>query len=107
MSYKPLPKYLEVRKSDINGQGIFATESIAGGTCLGVSHIDIDAGNPDYIIRTPLGGFYNHSDTPNCDKCSEVFGNGAKAGMRYWYIVANRNIEKDEEITVRYTFYTI
>ena len=63
--YKPLPNYLTIRVSGIEGLGLFATEKIEQGTNFGVCHIP----NEDYengYIRTPLGGFINHSDIPNC-----------------------------------------
>ena len=62
--YKPLPDSLTIKSSDISGLGLFATEGIGQGTNLGTTHIKIK----DEIIRTPLGGFINHSNTPNCAK---------------------------------------
>ena len=41
--------------------GLFAKSKILKDKSLGLSHINIDG----EIIRTPLGGFYNHSETPN------------------------------------------
>ena len=61
--YKPLPKNLTIQKSAIEGLGLFATADIPKKTSLGLSHIKV---NGEYI-RTPLGGFYNHSDNPNCE----------------------------------------
>jgi len=62
--YNPLPKELRLGFSDIHDIGIFAKEGIGQGTNLGMSHIEID----DTLIRTPLGGFINHSDDANCVK---------------------------------------
>ena len=56
--YKPLPKQLRLGFSDIHDIGIFAKEGIAQGTNLGMTHIKV----ADHLIRTPLGGFLNHSD---------------------------------------------
>ena len=50
--------------SPIAGQGIFTMSEIPSGTELGMSHIVVD----EEIYRTPLGGFINHSDNPNCEK---------------------------------------
>jgi len=63
--YRPLPDFLEIKPSEIEGNGIFTDVVLFQGTQLGLSHIyDVDF--PDNLIRTPLGGFINHSDTPNC-----------------------------------------
>ena len=64
MTYRPLLDSLTIGKSNIEGFGIFATKDIPKNTKLGLSHIRVD----DLMVRTPLGGFYNHSDTPNCEK---------------------------------------
>ena len=37
--YKPLPNYLTVRNSRIEGLGLFATQEIKQSTDLGISHI--------------------------------------------------------------------
>ena len=50
------------------------------------------------MFRTPLGGFLNHSDTPNCQKI-EVDG-------RY-YIQTLRDIKEGEELTLKYTLYNV
>ena len=60
MTLKPLPE--TIKQSSINGLGLFATQDIKDGTQLGITHILIN----DEIIRTPLGGFINHKDDPNC-----------------------------------------
>ena len=64
--YQALPSRLHVKDSPIAGQGIFALEDIPAGFFLGMSHIIVD----EVIYRTPLGGFINHSDEPNCVKWS-------------------------------------
>jgi len=62
--YKPLPKELTIKNSPIEGLGIFATEDIKKNTFLGITHIRDEQFENKYI-RTPLGGFYNHSNDPN------------------------------------------
>ena len=64
--YTPLPEYLAIGPSDIHGAGIFATEDIPKGIDLGISHVYDPDFQHDYI-RTPLGGFMNHSESPNCE----------------------------------------
>ena len=97
--YKPLPESLTIKQSGINGLGLFAKEGIAQGTNLGTTHIKIDK----EIIRTPLGGFINHSNTPNVVKVELHDDRYAKK----WILVTLNNINKGEELTVRYTFYNI
>ena len=63
--FKPIPDYLTIKKSDIHGLGLFATEEIKEGVELGISHVKDDRFLHGYI-RTPLGGFFNHSSDPNC-----------------------------------------
>ena len=65
--YKALPNCLHVKDSPIAGQGLFATEDIPDDVYLGISHVVVD----EEIMRTPLGGFVNHSEDPNCIKVFE------------------------------------
>ena len=62
MTYQALPNELHIKDSPIAGQGLFAKEDIDAMMYLGVSHVVVD----DDIMRTPLGGFVNHSEDPNC-----------------------------------------
>ena len=64
MTYLPLPEILILKKSDVHGMGLFAKSKILKDTSLGLSHIFLG----DEIIRTPLGGIYNNSETTNCKK---------------------------------------
>lgn len=94
MSYQALPKNLHILDSPIAGQGLFAKENIPAGTHLGMSHLVID----DIIYRTPLGGFVNHSDDPNCMKYYED---------GFYYIRTNKPIKSGEELFLKYTFYKV
>ena len=93
--YRPLPDFLTIKQSKIEGLGLFATKDIPKYAKLGLSHVwsDDDA----EWIRTPLGGFYNHSDNPTGYKVEE--GNEM-------YLFALVDIKAGEEITVTYTFYS-
>ena len=62
--YRPLPKELTIKNSVIEGLGLFATANIKANTFIGVTHIRDEQFENKYI-RTPLGGFYNHSNDPN------------------------------------------
>ena len=100
MNYKPLPDYLTIKKSPIAGLGLFAIEPIDQGTYIGMTHIAyVKAENG--VVRTPLGGFGNHSNTPNCFKVHKM-----EHMASTWWLVAERDIKVDEEITWKYTFYT-
>ena len=61
-NYRPLPNCLTIQKSPIHGLGLFAVESISANTNLCVSHVHHIDYEDDYI-RTPLGGFINHSES--------------------------------------------
>ena len=58
MKYRPLPFYLTIKESEIHGLGLYSLTEIPKDTTIGMTHIEID----NDIIRTPLGGFLNHSD---------------------------------------------
>ena len=62
--YRPLPKELTIKNSPIEGLGLYAKKNIKNNVFLGVTHIRDEQFENKYI-RTPLGGFYNHSNNPN------------------------------------------
>lgn len=94
-NYKPLPDSLTIKQSTIHGLGLFAIKDIPKGTNLGRSHIKVYT----EVIRTPLGGFYNHSNDPNAIK--------RPVGQTKWNLVTKRDIKAGEEITVKYTLYNL
>ena len=96
-TYHPLPAGLTVADSGISGQGVFTTRRLVMATALGISHYRIDG---EYI-RTPLGGFINHSDEPNCLR-SQV---RVKPHYDKWTITVIEDIEEGEELTLKYTMY--
>ena len=100
--YKPLPESVTIKQSGINGLGVFADQDIKQATNLGMTHLKIG----DTIFRTPLGGFINHSNTPNCEKIG-LHPNGAEPFKKKWNLITKQNINKGEEITLRYTFYNV
>ena len=69
--YKPLPEFLTIAPSGIHALGLFTEEDIENATNLGMTHLKLG----DRIIRTPLGGFINHSNTPNCVKAELLMTN--------------------------------
>ena len=62
--YKPLPKQITIKRSPIEGLCLYATENIKRNSFIGVTHIRDEQFENKYI-RTPVGGFYNHSNNPN------------------------------------------
>ena len=100
--YKPLPDSVEVKKSSIHGYGLFAVTSIQAGIDLGICHIYAPGFHHGHI-RTPLGGFINHSDEPNCEKRVSP----EESALTYYSLVTSKDIKKDEEITLKYTLYNV
>ena len=101
-TYKPLPESVTIKNSAIHGHGLFAIESIPQGTDLGITHI-FAVGFHNNYIRTPLGGFINHSDTPNCHKVPSH----EDSHLTYYNLRTIRSIEEGEELTLSYTIYTV
>ena len=97
-TYRPLPKQVTIKQSDIEGLGLYSTEPLIQGKYLGITHIADDRFENGYI-RTPLGGFINHSDTPNCEVREDVDGN--------LMLFTLRRILPDEELTLKYNLYTV
>jgi SET domain-containing protein len=92
MNYKPLPDSLTIKKSNIQGLGLFAVKTIAKNTDLGMIHFSYG----ELLIRTPLGGFINYSLKPNCKKIDLD---------QEWHLKTLIDIKKDEELTLKYTMY--
>ena len=97
-NYKPLPDSLTIKESDIQGLGLFAVERIPADRFLGMGWIKNEMAH-DGVYRTPLGGFINHSDMPNCVKTE---------GKKYIFLSSgDKDIEAGEELTVKYTLYNV
>ena len=134
--YKPLPKQLTIKKSPIEGLGLYATENIKKNSYLGVTHIRDEQFENKYI-RTPVGGFYNHSNEPNVirmvsdslpklkfgalvdtkknikeeqDKktsLEDVFYHlQEKSDAKYMFLISIKDIKAGDEITANYNLYT-
>ena len=120
--YRPLPKSLTIKDSKIDGLGLFSKTKIKKNSFLGITHVKHDDFQ-DMYIRTPLGGFYNHSKNPNVTKISSDtlpkydFGQNIEMKikesledknnnkLKYFYLVSLKDIEPGEEILAKYTFY--
>ena len=134
--YKPLPKQLTIKKSPIEGLGLYATENIKRNSYLGVTHIRDEQFENKYI-RTPVGGFYNHSNNPNVirmvsdtlpklnfgdivdpkknireeknNKTSleEAFYHlQEKSDAKYMFLISIKDIKAGDELTANYNLYT-
>ena len=134
--YKPLPKQLTIKKSSIDGLGLYALENINKNSFIGVTHVRDEQFENKYI-RTPIGGFYNHSNEPNVirmvadalpklkfgdlvdpkkntreerDKKTDLdatfFHLQEKSDAKYMFLISIKDIKADEEITANYNLYT-
>ena len=130
--YKPLPNCLTVKKSPIEGLGLYATADIKANSFIGLTHIQ-DKSFENGYIRTPLGGFYNHSNEPNVRrvvsdtlpklKCGDLIdesldvekipdGKASRENLypgvegKYMFIVSTKDIKAGDELTSNYNLYT-
>ena len=130
--YRPLPNFLTIKKSPIEGLGLYATENIKANTFIGLTHIQ-DKDFENGYIRTPLGGFYNHSNNPNVRRvvsdslpklnCGDLIDETLDASKipdgeanrenlyprvvgKYMFIVTTKDIKAGEELTANYNLYT-
>ena len=134
--YKPLPKQLTIKKSPIEGLGLYATENIKKDSFIGVTHVRDEQFENKYI-RTPIGGFYNHSNEPNVlrmvsdtlpklefgdnvnskknireeqdekESLEDVFYHlQEKSDAKYMFLITLRDIKAGEELTANYNLYT-
>ena len=99
--YRPLPDGITIGKSGIDGLGVVATRDFKKDVVLGIVHIR-NKNFPHGFIRTALGAFYNHNDNPNC-----VVLDGYWHQIPVKYLVTSKNIKKDDELTAKYSLYTI
>ena len=99
-NWRPLPDFLTIKISKIEGLGLFALKDIPEGTDLGITHI-FDSRFQDKYIRLPLGAFINHHEIPNCNA---VFAkNDSEIGeIKHIRIITLKEIKQGDEITVKY-----
>lgn len=95
--YKPLPEGLTIKDSPVHGLGLHASKKLAKGIDLGITHVYNENYENNYI-RTPLGGFINHSDDPNAQLM--IVGKT----MRLSTI---KTIKKNKELLVQYRLYSV
>ena len=98
--YNPLPEFLTIGRSSIHGAGILAKEDIPGEVVIGISHVYDPNFQHDYI-RTPLGGFINHSESPNCELIDD------EGNDDYKKLKTTIKIEAGQAVTLKYGLYDI
>ena len=134
--YKPLPKFLTIKKSPIEGLGLYASEDIKANCFIGLTHIR-DKNFENGYIRTPLGGFYNHSNNPTVmrmvsdvlpklkfgdiidpkmagkkikdgktDRENMYYNLHEKIDAKFMFIVTVKNVKPGDELTAIYNLYT-
>ncbi len=101
--YRPLPDGLTIKSSPIEGLGLFSNIDIKVNSFIGITHIRDEQFENKYI-RTPVGGFYNHSNEPNVIRMvSDVLPK-----LKFGDIVdPKKNVkeEKDKKGTLEDIFY--
>jgi len=95
-TYRPLPGYLTIKESKIDGLGLYATNDIEINTLIGVTHHHLW----EEVARTPLGGFINHSNDPNC-----TLTRGEKSSRSR--LLTIKKINNGEELTLKYKMYEV
>ena len=104
---------VEVNHSPLHGKGVFATQNIAKGEVIVISHmvpVHVNENLPealatlqfpwteeyDAICLSDAGSFFNHSGQPNAEIVARDFENLTQT------FAATTNIQKGEEITIYY-----
>ena len=130
--YRPLPEGLTIKKSPIEGLGLYATKDIKTNVYIGLTHI-LDERFENNYLRTPLGGFYNHSDFPNVQRMvtnvlpklkfgesapdpndkSEITNTSSSREhlypnvyARFMYLITIKDIKAGQELVANYNLYT-
>ena len=93
-NYRPLPDYLTIMLSGIDGLGLFALKDIPTNTEIGITHHHLWS----EVVRTALGGFINHSEDPNC-RLERVISTSI--------LYTTLPIKAGEELTLKYLMFKI
>ena len=97
MSYRPLPDFLCIKESEIEGMGLFTKKDLEPETILGIAHVADERFENGYI-RTPLGAFFNHSSDPNCEAYKQD---------DFIMLKTIKSIKSGEELTAFYWLYEL
>lgn len=83
-----------IGKSDIDGLGVIAVSDIKNDEYIGITHFRDSRAEEHGLIRTPLGGFLNHSVDNNCVIKENPGG--------VLYMMTCKAIKAGEELTLDY-----
>jgi len=99
-----IPEGLELKESPLHGLGVFATKFIPKGSNLGICHYYDYNERPVKHLRNPLVGFFNYSVNKNAwlPIVKKEFTNGIGSVTE---LITTKDIEKGEEILLRYSWY--
>ena len=98
--WKPLPDFLTISESQIDGLGLFTLKDLDKGVDLGIYHI-YNSKFQDGYIRLSLGAFINHHEMPNCKAIiSEI--DSELGNLKHIRIITINKIKKGEELTIKY-----
>lgn len=103
--YRPLPEGFYIADSGIEGQGLFTSKPLKKNQLVGIVRYVIRMHAFVEVFRTPLGGFGNHSEEPNCVTMEETPMLGVEDVLSYVLLYTLRPVEAGEEITWTYTLY--
>ena len=94
--YRPLPACITIKESEIDELGLFAIEDIEKDYDFGTTHIKV----PPIVgyVRTPIGGFLNHSKESN----TTIIQLNQWDDYKIFNLIAIRKINKGEEILLNY-----
>tara|TARA_R100000365_G_C2668154_1_gene18452 strand:+ start:58 stop:411 length:354 start_codon:yes stop_codon:yes gene_type:complete len=94
--YRPLPSCVTIKESSIDRLGLFAIEDIEKDYDFGTTHIKV----PPILtyIRTPVGGFLNHSKKSN----TTIIQLNQWDDYKIFNLISIRKINKGEEILLNY-----
>jgi hypothetical protein len=111
-SWHPLPPFLKVRDSKIHGQGLFTKKALYKGHDLGLSHLQVHPVHRlhNNLLRSPLGGYINHSCKPNCKletkyqivDILDTYGKIVYIEQISYHLVTIVNVKRGEELTLDY-----
>ena len=108
-NYRPLPNNVTIKKSKLEGLGLHATKDIKIHYIFGITHLKNVNDTLPYT-RTPLGGFINHSNTPNCVVIPQQPGDDwhsceqePEIKESTYTLMSIKPIKEGEELTVYYS----
>lgn len=100
-SYRPLPDFVTIKESTTEGLGLFSNKDIKYPFVLGISHVSTDLnGFKSSLIRTPLGGFVNHSEDSNVEMILSQYPEHKK---KVWFYVTTKDVNKGDELFTDYS----